>query len=283
MTEASTKLLIGTDLDRTLIPNGPEPVSAEAMPRFRRLTQRPEIALAYISGRDLALVLKAIHQYQLPIPHAIIADVGSSLYLADEHNQWQADHGWSQHIDKDWSGQNTDLIKSLLEQLKPLRVQEFSKQARHKLSFYVDQHAMGPGLEQQVQQLLQQAGFNSSCIWSFDEPAAIGLLDVLPASASKLQALQHLMQYWGFEVSNTVFCGDSGNDMEVLASPVAAVLVKNASPEVQHLARQQSRQMQLEAQLYQAQGEFLGMNGCYSGGMLEGIAHYHPHTQAWMD
>jgi hypothetical protein len=34
--------------------------------------------------------------------------------------------------------------------------------------------------------------------------------------------------------------------------------------------------------LYLAQGGFLGMNGNYSAGILEGIAHYHPETQLWM-
>jgi hypothetical protein len=35
-------------------------------------------------------------------------------------------------------------------------------------------------------------------------------------------------------------------------------------------------------QLYIARGDFQGMNGNYSAGMLEGIAHYHPKTLAWM-
>jgi hypothetical protein len=37
------------------------------------------------------------------------------------------------------------------------------------------------------------------------------------------------------------------------------------------------------AAFYQAQGGFLGMNGNYSAGILEGIAHYHPDTLPWME
>ncbi|MFZ4666042.1 MAG: haloacid dehalogenase, partial [Prochlorotrichaceae cyanobacterium] len=47
-------------------------------------------------------------------------------------------------------------------------------------------------------------------------------------------------------------------------------------------------QIQTQAQkntnrLYLARGGFLGMNGNYSAGILEGIAHYHPDTQQWME
>ena len=38
-------LLLCTDLDRTLIPNGREPESPEARPWFRRLAAEPEVAL----------------------------------------------------------------------------------------------------------------------------------------------------------------------------------------------------------------------------------------------
>ena len=35
--------------------------------------------------------------------------------------------------------------------------------------------------------------------------------------------------------------------------------------------------------LYLAHGGFLGMNGNYSAGILEGVAHYHPDTRLWME
>ena len=34
--------------------------------------------------------------------------------------------------------------------------------------------------------------------------------------------------------------------------------------------------------LYLARGGCLGMNGNYSAGILEGIAHYHPEARVWM-
>jgi hypothetical protein len=90
------------------------------------------------------------------------------------------------------------------------------------------------------------------------------------------------MKHHGFSYLNTVFCGDSGNDIEVLASPIPAVLVANSQPDVRELARRLAEEMGYVEQLYIASGDFMGMNGNYSAGILEGVAHYHPQTLAWM-
>ena len=59
------RLLICTDLDRTLLPNGPEPESPAARERFTRLTSNPRVTLAYVSGRHRALVEQAIFNFRL--------------------------------------------------------------------------------------------------------------------------------------------------------------------------------------------------------------------------
>ena len=91
------------------------------------------------------------------------------------------------------------------------------------------------------------------------------------------------MQSQGFDLSNTVFCGDSGNDLEVLVSEIAAVLVANSQAEVKQQAQDLARQNGHPGQLYIARGAFQGMNGNYSAGMLEGIAYYYPETIQWMN
>jgi len=115
-------------------------------------------------------------------------------------------------------------------------------------------------------------------IWSIDEFTGTGLLDVLPASANKRHAIEFLMKQLGFDLSNTIFAGDSGNDLAVLTSPIRSVLVANASSDVRDEAKQLALNLgQIDA-LYFAHGDFLGMNGNYSAGILEGVAHYLPET-----
>jgi hypothetical protein len=90
------------------------------------------------------------------------------------------------------------------------------------------------------------------------------------------------MQCEDFTPENTVFAGDSGNDLPVLSSGLRAVLVANATDEVRDEARQLSAARGTGDTLYLAQGGFMGMNGNYSAGILEGVAHFLPQSRPWM-
>ncbi len=79
-----------------------------------------------------------------------------------------------------------------------------------------------------------------------------------------------------------VFGGDSGNDLTVLTSGIQAVLVKNASTRIQQTAVEILAQKGQLNKLYLARGQFMGMNGNYSAGLLEGIAHFLPQTLNWL-
>jgi len=74
------QLLLCTDLDRTVLPNGPQPESDTARSRFAALAARPEVTLVYVTGRDQQLVRKAITNYCLPRPDYVISDVGTIIY-----------------------------------------------------------------------------------------------------------------------------------------------------------------------------------------------------------
>jgi len=276
------KLLVCTDLDRTLIPNGPQSESPGAREHFAHLAGRPEVTLVYVSGRHRALVEKAITNYCLPIPDFVIGDVGTTIYHVGPEQQWIRQEAWEEEIAVDWAGKSHADIKLLLNGVKDLRLQERSKQNRYKLSYYVPLQSNRERLSAIINQRFEEKGIRASLIWSIDEPVGIGLLDILPARASKHHAIHALMRMHGFSYENTVFCGDSGNDLEVLASPIPAVLVANAQPVVREFALQRAETLGCERQLYIAKGGFMGMNGNYSAGMLEGIAYYHPQTLEWM-
>ena len=279
----SNKLLICTDLDRTLIPNGPQPESPMARQYFLKFAERPEVVLAYVSGRHRKLVKKAIFNYILPKPDFVIGDVGTTIYHVGESQDWQRQLEWEDRIAIDWGGKSHADLKSILNDITVLRLQEPSKQNNFKLSYYVPLYANREALDDLIGHRFNHAGVKASLAWSVDEPAGVGLLDILPAHASKFHAIMALMKVHGFDYSNTIFCGDSGNDIEVLVSPIPAVLVGNSQPDVRELAILLARENRLTDQLYIAKGDFAGMNGNYSAGMLEGIAHYHPQTLEWME
>jgi len=278
----SEKLLLCTDLDRTLIPNGPQPESPEARKRFLSVVNKPEVVLAYVTGRHQKLVQDAINNYCLPVPDFVIGDVGTTIYQVNSVKSWKKQSAWDEKISRDWAGKKHADLKTLLNDIHALRLQESSKQNQFKLSYYVPLQANRQALTSLIEQRFAENEVKASLIWSVDEPAGVGLLDILPAGASKLHAIEALMEICGFGYENTLFSGDSGNDIEVLASPVSAVLVANSQPEVRDLAMLLAKENGCSDKIYIAKGDFHGMNGNYSAGILEGMAYYFPYTMDWI-
>jgi HAD superfamily hydrolase (TIGR01484 family) len=274
-------LFICTDLDRTLLPNGEHPESPQARPMFTRFVDHPDVSLAYVSGRHLALVEHSMREYSLPIPNWIVADVGSSIYHT-VGNRWELMDSWSQWIARDWQGLSASELEPLFSDLSDLIRQPADRQNHHKLSFFVPLNADIVSLTQRMKDLLDQCNIHVSFTYSMDEVASVGLLDLLPLRATKLHAVEYLMQDAGFAPTQTLFAGDSGNDLSVLVSPLPAVLVANAHRSVVERARTEASLYGTSDRLYVARGDFLGMNGNYSAGILEGIAHFHADSMSRM-
>jgi len=279
------KLFICTDLDRTLLPNGKQAESPEARSIFARLVNRPEVRLTYVSGRNLSLVQEVIQEYSLPLPDFIVGDVGSTIYQFNG-DIWQYYQNWSQEIAGDWQGLNSIDLQPLftdIVDISHLILQEADKQNRFKLSYYLPLDLNNQALQACMNLRLQEQNIAASLIYSIDEAKGVGLLDILPASATKFHAVEFLRCQLGFDYSNTVFAGDSGNDLPVLVSDVPSVLVANANNEIIEKAQLQTQSQGNTQSFYLAKGDFLGMNGNYSAGILEGIAYYHPYTKQWME
>ncbi len=268
------RLLLCTDLDRTLLPNGAQPESPRARQRFAALASHPEVCLVFVSGRDRARIEQAINNYRLPTPDFVISDVGTQIYDL-RGGEWQVWLEWQKEIAPDWNGFSHHQLSRLLSDFTQLRLQEVSKQNTFKLSYYFALHENQAQLDIQLQQCLQEQNIHASLIWSVDEPAGIGLLDVLPKRATKLHALEFLQNGLGVSQADTLFAGDSGNDLPVLASSIPSVLVANAMPSVVADAVAAAEAFGNRQALYLAKGGFLGMNGNYSAGILEGVAHFH--------
>ncbi len=268
-------LLLCTDLDRTLIPNGAEPESPGARERFQRFVTEFGVTLAYVTGRHRALVEEAIRDYRLPMPEYVIGDVGTSIHRVRD-GAWSRTRDWEEIIAADWGGADHAALAALIQGVEGLRLQEPEKQSRFKLSYYTRADLDHKALIDRVRERLAPAGVRVSLIWSIDEAAGLGLLDVLPECATKYHAIVFLMGLTGHSEVTTLFAGDSGNDLEVLASPIPSVLVANGHPAVREEAQRLAETRGCAERLYEAVGGWGGMNGNYSAGILEGVAHFHP-------
>lgn len=274
------RLLLCTDMDRTVIPNGVESEDGQARRRFRAFCQQSstdthELTLVYVTGRHEALVRDAVKNFRLPSPAYVISDVGSKIYQVMD-TEWIAHRGWEKKIGPDWNGLSREHLQHLLGDIRELKRQEISRQNTYKLSYFLPLFCNREEVLQQVEEKLQAEGVAANLIYSIDEPRHIGLLDILPRSASKLHAILFLQNELGFTTEEVLFAGDSGNDLAVLSSSIPSVLVANASEAIKEEARALARQNGFPEALYIAEPGTLGMNGNYSAGVLAGVWHYTP-------
>ncbi len=280
-------ILLCCDLDRTLIPNGAQSESPDARARLRALCAHPGIHLVMVSGRHIELVLDAIEQWGLPEPDYIIGDVGTTIYARpapeeSSSDSWVMWRSWAAELGPDWGGMTHDDITDLFSDIEAIKPQPTDRQGVYKASYFVDIDANSEILEAELVRRLWQLGINARLIWSVDEAAHTGLLDVLPASASKLHAIEFLSATQHYPLTRTVFAGDSGNDLEVLGSHIQSVLVANAPEDVRARALALAASADVAHSLYLARGGLFGMNGNYAAGVLEGLAHFLPETLPWM-
>ncbi|MDX1694683.1 MAG: HAD-IIB family hydrolase [Ketobacteraceae bacterium] len=267
---AGLKLLLCTDLDRTLLPNGPQTEPAGARQLFTRLVSQDGIQLAYVSGRSRALVLDAIAEYQLPVPDFAICDVGTNIYRI-EGDKWSCQNQWHELMAKDWRGMNSWQLREALPDYAGLTLQPEHKQDQFKLSFELTPSAEMNERALALKNALSKLDLDCNVVASVDETHDMALVDVLPQSANKRLAIEYLIKQLGILRNHVVFSGDSGNDLDVLLSPIPSVLVGNATEEVRSVAI---------AAIDKGQGESVYFaNEYYAAGIVEGFLHYFPACQ----
>ena len=274
-------ILLCSDLDRTLLPNGAQPESPQARPLFNALARHEALAIAYVSGRDLRLLQAAVQDYRLPVPDYAVGDVGTTIYEI-HGDQWLACPEWRQHIAPDWNDAVPQDLADLFRDLDELTLQAPDQQGAFKLSFYTPAVIDQPALFDEMTQRLNRHGVRANLIWSIDESIDKGLLDILPASANKLHAIRFLMAHYDIKPSQAVFAGDSGNDLPVFTSDIPSIAVANTHPDVIANAQTELNRNDGLASFYVARGGFLGMNGNYAAGVLEGLSHYIEPVRDWL-
>jgi HAD superfamily hydrolase (TIGR01484 family) len=270
-----TGRLLATDLDRTLIPNGPERESPGARALLARLVAERDLLLAYVTGRRLELVERAIDEYDLPRPDLVLADVGSSLFER-RGEAWVASANWAEHLAPDWGGRRAVDMAVLFAADSELRLQEPEAQGAFKLSFYTALDVDSAALVARMRAVLDAEELAASVVHSVDRAAGVGLVDVLPARSTKLGALEFAMAERGLGADEVMFAGDSGNDLELLVGAIPAVLVANAEPAFRERVLRAAADAGLGHRLFAARGGLWGMNGNYAAGILEGWVHFHP-------
>lgn len=272
MKQSSLKLL-GTDLDRTLFPNGDQPAEPGAMNRFAAWVKSRSFPLVYNSGRSRDEILEGVETYQAPRPDIMVGEVGTRIYFQNS-GQYEEDLDWLAELDQKVPGWNPQAVDQLVLRFSGAVPQPPHHQNSHKRSFFLRPEGEAARLAGELTDQLTQNLADLTTVYSVDETTGECLFDVLPVSATKVNAMEYLRKKFSLTRSEVFFSGDSGNDLEALTAGYCSVLVRNATKSVREKVTERANRTETNETLYIARGEGPHGNGFYTSGVLEGLAYF---------
>lgn len=262
--------ILATDLDRTLLPNGRWAADSDAIRMFNELTAQQDVLVVYVTGRNLNLTERAIEEFGVRLPSILCGDVGTTI-RKHENGQWTFDHGWTAHVRRASPKWDAAAVRDAVAGVDGLTEQASEHQNQFKQSYDVDLEKTDQVLE--TVNTLVKGRFDEVIVYSVDAQENKGLLDFLPESATKQTALEYVAEEYNTPKEEVVFCGDSGNDIFPLTAGFAGVLVRNADDQLVHKVKDAMNDNP-DLQVYFAKGDFKGLSGYYTSGVLEGAFHY---------
>ena len=201
---------IFTDIDQTLL--GDEAALQRFADTINRNRKRVTFGIA--TGRRIDSALKILKQHGVPAPDVLISSLGTRIHYGAGLSE---DTHWADHIDHDW---RHDRIRRELDDLPGLELQEKGKLSRFKISYFYDPDKAPPPDE--IVSMLHQQELNANVIVSFGQ-----FLDVIPARASKGQALRYAALRLGIPLEQVLVAGGSGADEDMIRGNTLAVVVAN--------------------------------------------------------
>jgi hypothetical protein len=243
------QFLFVTDLDNTLV--GDDAALKELNNRLDRHRQEQASKIVYATGRSPTLYRQLYEEKQLLSPDALIASVGTEIYLNGNETP---DPQWREQLAQKW---DRDLVTSIAAHFADLLLQPETEQRPFKVSYYLSEEVAVDVLPQ-LEFLLKERQLDAKLIYSGGKD-----LDILPRFSDKGLAVKFLQQRWDLEPTQTVVCGDSGNDISLFSvGEERGIIVGNAQPE-----------LRLWHDINPASSRYLAQAN-YAQGILEGLMYF---------
>ena len=182
---------------------------------------RRDTGFIVATGRSFDQARAILACWDLPTPDAFITAVGTVMHRRAASGHFEPCVEFSDGLDVDWDRAG---VAATLERLR-LVSQGIEEQGQHKLSYFAS-----AAEAEAVRGVLSKAGFAARVVHSHAE-----YLDVLAPRAGKGAAVEAYAHGLGLTLKDCIAAGDSGNDADMLEACGFAIVVGNASAELDEL------------------------------------------------
>ena len=264
---AAWDFLLACDMDGTVIPLEEGAGWESDVAAFReRVEAKPELCLAYVTGRDFPLALRGMEEHGLPRPAYLACDVGTSVY-AERKGRFVLDEGYARNMEEAWGGVRASQVRERVSGVPGLQLQREDRQTPFKVSYEMAPGADHGALLAALDAHLGDLRHRVRVVYSVQASDGLGLLDLLPAGVAKDFAVRHILRETGLDPDRLVYAGDSGNDAAAMLAGFKGIVVGNAPEALKRSLRRDGAQHGILDRLYFARAP-------YSGGVLEGCRHF---------
>lgn len=245
-----SKFLFVSDLDNTLI--GDDQSLEKLNKKLQQIREKNSTQIIYATGRSLFLYQQLSQQKPLLSPDALIASVGTEIYLHPETETMDQD--WENYLSQNWY---PNQILEITKEFSELIPQPDFEQGQFKVSFNLSSPALQDILTP-LKQAFKEANLEVKLIYSGGQD-----LDIIPKQADKGLAVQFLQRKLKISDENTIVCGDSGNDIALFNTGTPkGILVGNAQPELKQWYQNNATEYRYLAQQN------------YAAGIIEGLEYF---------
>ncbi|MEZ6132427.1 MAG: HAD-IIB family hydrolase [Planctomycetaceae bacterium] len=258
--------VLATDLDGTLIPIAGNADNRRDLVALQQVLHDRNITLIFVTGRSFHLTQQAIDQFDLPVPHSMVCDVGTSIFRTTADSTFEFCDDYSRHLSQLTVSCPISELTSELQSWSELTFQETEKQGPFKLSFYAESSVLA-GQTDRLRNHIARSSLPWSVVSSQDPETGMGLIDLLPVGVSKAYALNWWASERRIAKTEIAFAGDSGNDLAALTAGYKSILVSNAHQSVRDEVSRFHRQTGQQDDLWHSQHPA-------SSGVLDGLLQF---------
>ncbi|TVR48821.1 MAG: HAD-IIB family hydrolase [Planctomycetota bacterium] len=222
--------MIASDIDGTLTGDvAALEMLAQAVVGFRRGGGR----FVLVTGRSYGQTLHGLAEEGLPMPDAVITQVGTEIYLPPFLPDAAPLASWDARLRAEFDRQEAC---AFVDSGAGWVLQGGAGNTPLKASWWYQGTADPEAAAAAVVAAVAASGRPYRVVWSSGQD-----LDILPASAGKARAVEHVAQHFGVSQSACVVAGDTGNDLDMIGHFPHAVVVANARSELLDWARAHPR------------------------------------------